>query len=135
MRFSAINLLLAATAGLASASEAEADANLLDYVLFREQMLYWGYNWEPIKVKTDDGFNLTTFHILGRIGHHYEPDPNLNPIVMMNGLECDATTWFGMGDKNDVPLPLRLHNNGFDIYLAANRGTKYCQEHDKFTID
>ena len=63
-------------------------------------MLYWGYKWEAVKVKTDDGFTLTTFHITGRIGHQHVPDPSLNPILMMNGLECDATSWFGAGDRS-----------------------------------
>ena len=31
-------------------------------------MEQFGYDWEPIKVTTDDGYILTTFHILGKTG-------------------------------------------------------------------
>lgn len=110
---------------------------MIKYPEFAKQMLYWGYKWEPIMVKTEDGFNLTTFHLTGRtFGHpHKERDPSLNPVVMMNGLECDATSYFGIGDKNAPSIPLRLYERGFDVYLANNRGTKYSREHDKYTVD
>jgi lysosomal acid lipase/cholesteryl ester hydrolase len=31
-------------------------------------------------------------------------------------------------------LPFQLFDRGFDIYLASNRGTKYCQEHTSLSI-
>lgn len=89
-------------------------------------MLFWGYTWEPIKVTTDDGYFLTTFHLTGRRGHDVKPDPSLNPVMLMNGLSCDATSWAGLSNDGYEPLPLRLFDAGFDVYMAANRGTKYC---------
>jgi lysosomal acid lipase/cholesteryl ester hydrolase len=118
-----------ATVGLARAEEALAspsDEQLFDYMAFAEGMLYWGYSWEPIKVTTDDGYILTTFRITGKIGHHIKPDETLNPVMLMHGLACDAVNWVGPGPRNNIPMPFRLFDRGFDIYLASNRGTKYC---------
>ena len=90
-------------------------------------MAYWGYSWEAFELPTDDGFILTTFHITGKKHHTVLPDESLNPIVLMHGQACDATAWVGEGDRTVTPLPFRLFDRGFDIYLASNRGTKYCQ--------
>ena len=37
-----------------------------NYSRFADIMSGYGYNWEAVPVKTDDGFTLTTFHILGK---------------------------------------------------------------------
>ena len=34
-----------------------------------------------------------------------------------------------------MPLPLQLFDRGFDVYMASNRGTKYCQEHETLKVD
>ena len=111
------------------AAENETKEDL--YKEFSDDMLFWGYTWEPIKITTDDGYVLTTFRITGRTGHEMELDESLNPVILMHGLSCDATSWVAVGEKSlEPPLPLRLFNRGFDVYMAANRGTKYCQEHE-----
>ena len=40
-----------------------------DYPEFASDMAYWGYTWDAHKIKTEDGFVLTTFHITGKNGH------------------------------------------------------------------
>ena len=58
----------------------------------------------------------------------------------MHGLACDAESWVYVDpdDPREVgvndPLPLRLFDDGFDVWMASNRGTKYCQEHETFDI-
>ena len=90
-------------------------------------MKYWGYTWEAHELTTDDGFILTTFHMTGKSDQSvFARDESLNPIVLMNGLACDAASWVGEGDRSLPPMPFRLFERGFDIYLASNRGTKYC---------
>ena len=86
-------------------------------------MKWWGYKWEAIEITTDDSYILTTFHITENKNQKVVLDPSLHPIVMMNGSNCDATSWFWSWDDVPRPLPLQLFDRGFDIYLAANRGT------------
>lgn len=91
-----------------------------------------GYAWEPVKVKTDDGFTLTTFHVTGKIaddGSIITREPTEAPVLVQHGLGCDAATWLWMYVKGN-PLPLTLYDEGFDVWLGNNRGTEYCQEHD-----
>lgn len=91
-------------------------------------MADWGYSWEAFQVTTEDGYILTTFHVTGKNGLSHEELPrneSLMPLVMMNGSGCDATTWVSTPPGTGVlkSLPLRLYDDGFDIWLAANRGT------------
>ena len=106
-------------------------------------MDFWGYTWDAHKIKTDDGFVLTTFHVTGKKGHEIVTDHSRAPIVVMHGLACDAETWVYV-DPDDPqvitedtawPLPLHLFDEGFDIWMASNRGTKYCQEHETLDIN
>lgn len=130
-----LSLLSALAVSIAAALDAPNGNKELEYKDFAEDMLYWGYSWEPIKVKTDDGFILTTFRIKNRIGHSEERDPALNPVFIMNGLACDAEGWVGIGERDFKPWVLRLFDRGFDVYLGNNRGTKYAQEHESLTIE
>ena len=128
------------TLGLVAGQQvlAQTDEDLSDYSLFAFQMEEWGYTWEPIKVTTEDSYVLTTFHITGRVDQEKQTprDESLNPVVLMSGLQCDATTWLVQyGTRVTRPLPLKLFDEGFDVYMAANRGTKYCQEHLTLTIE
>ena len=114
-----------------------------DYPDFARDMDFWGYTWDAHKIRTDDGFILTTFHVTGKIGHEIETDHSRAPVVVMHGLACDAETWVWV-DPDDPPvltedtpwpLPLHLFDDGFDIWMASNRGTKYCQEHETLDIN
>ena len=126
------------TSQIARDNAFEDSALFHKYKDFADDMKYWGYTWEPIEVKTDDGWTLTTFRVTGKNGEEEAPerDESLNPVLMMHGQGCDATTWVWPDpDIVDKPLPLMLFDHGFDIYMASNRGTKYCQEHDTLKID
>lgn len=91
----------------------------------------WGYTWEPHKITTDDGFILTTFHLTGKVNEETEPrTESLMPVVLKHGYLCDSVTWFGNPDEYVMkPIPIRLFDDGFDIWLGNDRGTQYCQEH------
>ena len=99
----------------------------------------WGYDWEAFTVTTDDSYILTTFHLTGNKNKTVKPDPSLNPVLLMHGQGCDATSWvwFDPDEGKDVeaPLPLQLFDSGFDVYMASNRGTKYSQRHRKYDIE
>ena len=46
-------------------------------------MSKFGYDWEPLEVTTDDGYILTTFHILGKSGE--DRDGSAGSVLMMHG--------------------------------------------------
>jgi len=70
-------------------------------------MRHWGYKWEAFKITTDDDYVLTTFRITERKGQKVVPDPSLNPVMLMHGLGCDATSWVDPSwGAYTLPLPL-----------------------------
>lgn len=106
------------------------------YEEFSENMQHWGYEWEPFKVETEDGFVLTTFHITGKTEGLIKKDPSLMPVMFMSGYGGDATDWVSQTHHSaNNPMVFRLVEDGFDVYLASNRGTQYCQEHLTLSIN
>ena len=77
----------------ASLAVAQTELEIELYPEFAKDMLHWGYKWEAFTLTTDDSYKLTTFRITERVGHEVVPDPDLNPVVLMHGLGCDATSW------------------------------------------
>ena len=57
----------AAFTSMHAASQSLADT----YPRFAAVMDNWGYDWDAIKVHTDDHYILTTFHILGKSGSEH----------------------------------------------------------------
>jgi len=64
----ALSLLLA----LASAKK--------EYKRFADLMKKYGFDWEPVKVTTDDGYILTTFHVTGNKDGPFMP--TLPPVLI-----------------------------------------------------
>lgn len=131
-------LLGAATALIAAVVAAQEEFDNPDgkkYHEFARYMHHWGYKWEAFTVTTEDQYLLTTFRITENKAHKVEPDESLNPVMLMHGLACDATSWLYDWDQVEKPLPLQLFDRGFDVYMASNRGTKYCQQHETLAVD
>ena len=84
-----------------------------------------GYTYDAFEVTTDDGYILTTFHVTSNKNKVVKPDPSLNPVMLMHGLGCDSTMWI-YGDWDEPSIPIHLFDDGFDVWMAQNRGTKYC---------
>mmetsp|Transcript_12646 Transcript_12646/g.17067 ORF Transcript_12646/g.17067 Transcript_12646/m.17067 type:complete len:140 (+) Transcript_12646:147-566(+) len=90
-----------------------------------------GYAWEAVKVETEDGYTLTTFHVTGKVqkdGSVVTREATEPPVLIQHGLGCDAATWLWLYTHGN-PLILQLYDEGFDVWLGNNRGTEYCQEH------
>ena len=53
----------------------------------------YGYDWEPFKIITDDGYTLTLMHVTNRLGQESSVDPSLNPILYVPALGSNPDTW------------------------------------------
>ena len=94
-----------------------------------------GYEWEALKVHTEDGFILSLFHLTGKVGEDFvERDDSLMPVLFMPGSQSDASTWVTVQTEWDI-MSLRLFDEGFDVWFANNRGTRYALEHETYTVD
>ena len=60
-------LVLALTLAAVHAQETET------YKRFADAIASYGYTWEALKVETDDGYELTTFHITGNKDGAFTP--------------------------------------------------------------
>ena len=105
-----------------------------EYERFKEVMEWYNYDWEPVKVTTEDGFILTAFHITGNGKELFKP--TMPPVLIMHGDFGDGTDWFDAYNGNDIqPMHLKLADAGYDVYIGNNRGTEYSQEHVSLTPD
>ena len=88
-------------------------------------------------VKTDDLWSLTLFHITG-----YIDDPEMEqkraaltdgklPVLTISGSFGDAQRWLNDA-KGGKPMHLQLFDNGYDLWMGNNRGTKYSNVSELF---
>ena len=73
------------------------------YKRFAKLMKKYGYDWEAVKVKTDDGYILTTFHVTGN--QDGPLTPTLPPVLIQHGDTSDGAAWLSYYDEG-VPMHL-----------------------------
>ena len=84
-----------------------------------------GYTCRASQVTTQDGFILTIF----RVGSHSKDEnkSRRRPVVLLwHGLLDSAYTWVLPGKRG---LLFSLVDEGYDVFLANNRGTTYSKRH------
>ena len=124
---------LARTVGAALISTvalAQTAAELEAYPDYAAEFGKSGITWETVKVKTDDGWNLTLFHITGDANGPFKvTKPS---VLMQHGMGGQAIVWtYLMQTKNtEKQMAYQLAEEGWDVWLANNRGATYSQEHD-----
>ncbi|XP_050382154.1 triacylglycerol lipase 2 [Argentina anserina] len=84
-----------------------------------------GYKCQEIFVTTADGYILNVQRIpAGRNGGGGAGKP---PVIIQHGVLVDAATWLlNSPDKN---LPLILADDGYDVWMANTRGTRFSRRH------
>ncbi|CAN0897085.1 Triacylglycerol lipase 2 [Linum grandiflorum] len=86
-----------------------------------------GYGCTEHKVITTDGYILSIQRIAGKSGG------NFSPVLIQHGLFMDGLTWFMLPASQN--LPFLLADNGYDVWIANSRGSKYSSGHVSYAPD
>ena len=120
-------------AALAAVACAQTTAELESYPNYASPFANFNLTWESIKVKTDDGWTLTVFHITG--------DTNTGPfeitkpaVLMQHAMGTSGVEWIASYQEKE-PLAFQLARMGFDVYITNNSGVQYSQENDQYTYN
>ena len=100
---------------------------------------YPTYQWEELGVFVEDrgddseGYRLRMHHIWSDEAQKLEKK---GPIMFMHGEQSDSTIWLDEAGKStcnspdDAPM-IQLANEGYDVYMPNNRGTRYGLGHSE----
>lgn len=84
-----------------------------------------GYKCQELEVTTQDGYILNMQRIPeGRGGGGGTKRP---PVLIQHGVLVDGMTW--LLNPPDQSLPLILADQGFDVWIANTRGTRFSRKH------
>lgn len=91
----------------------------------------YGYACEEHTVTTEDGYILSMQRIPSGISGGIAGDRI--PVLLQHGLLMDGVTW--LLNSPDESLAFILADNGFDVWIANTRGTKYSSGHTSLSPD
>ncbi|PIA32379.1 hypothetical protein AQUCO_04500172v1 [Aquilegia coerulea] len=90
----------------------------------------YGYTCEEHTVTTPDGYILSMQRIPTGISGAAASRP---PVLLQHGLLMDGITW--LLNAPDESLAFILADNGFDVWIANTRGTRYSRGHTSLSPD
>ena len=85
---------------------------------------------------TDDGYILQMAHVTSDASG--DPGPNAGfkgPLLLIHDNWTDARSYLYNNSEEDENLVVQLYDEGWDVYLANMRGTKYGRTHTTFYAD
>lgn len=91
-----------------------------------------GLKIEEHMVSTPDGFYLSLFHVVGKVGEEEEEgsDERGHPVLLLHGLMMDSEV-FVCSQKSS--LAYFLYSEGLDVWIGNNRGNRYSHKHLKLS--
>ncbi|KAJ9176845.1 hypothetical protein P3X46_012117 [Hevea brasiliensis] len=89
-----------------------------------------GYVCQEHKVTTQDGYILSLQRMpAGRSGKSADKPP----VLLQHGLLSDGSTW--LFNSPDESLAFILADNGYDVWIANTRGTRFSRGHTSLSPD
>ncbi|GMY13106.1 Triacylglycerol lipase 2 [Fagus crenata] len=96
--------------------------------LCASSVIVHGYKCQELEVTTQDGYILSLQRIPeGRVGGTAGTKSKKQPVLIQHGVLVDGMTWLLNPPEQD--LPLILADNGFDVWIANTRGTRFSRRH------
>ncbi|XP_021629310.1 triacylglycerol lipase 2 [Manihot esculenta] len=83
-----------------------------------------GYICQEHKVTTEDGYILSLQRMPAGLSGKSADNP---PVLLQHGLLADGITW--LYNSPSESLPFILADNGYDVWIANTRGTRFSRGH------
>ena len=88
---------------------------------YRDYIESFGYKLEEHETITEDGYELTIWHIFKN------SSTNTNKVIYLQpGFVCTSWVFFQLGENS---LPFMLIDQGYDVWIGNNRGTIFSWGH------
>jgi len=99
------------------------------YPTFTTMFDKYGVTWEPVMVKTEDGWNLNVLHPTGDANGPWTFTKS--SVVFVHGMGGDASEFLStLPMSGKKPMAIQLGEMGYDVWLVNNRATAYSNQHD-----
>ncbi|KAL1395101.1 hypothetical protein pipiens_011486 [Culex pipiens pipiens] len=116
--------LIFAVVGIHSSQRDDEDAELL----VPELIVKYGYKVEDHTVITEDGYVLKVFQMPPR----QRSCVKKKPVLLVHGLLSSSADYVFAGPNSS--LAYLLSDNGYDVWLANMRGSRYSREHLRLPV-
>ncbi|KAK7377694.1 hypothetical protein VNO80_03124 [Phaseolus coccineus] len=97
------------------------------YGICSSSVILHGYKCQEHEVTTNDGYILSVQRIPEGRGKDSGSRTRKQPVIIQHGVLVDGMTWLLNPPEQD--LPLILADNGFDVWIANSRGTRFSRRH------